>query len=215
MKNNPFSTIASRRIPIALVIGLTLLSGVVHGYLDGRWSVPANLIEQGAELKKLPKSCGDWELVESLELEPGPAKLLRCYGSDVRIYRNKKTDALVNVAVLFGPRGPIAVHTPEVCYSSVGTRQTRDKRAESISTAAGRHQLWSVDFAQQPDPNPSLEVLWGWSDGGNWHASKYPRIWMTENLYKIQVAGPIGDGALQPCRDFLQSFLPYVEKVIR
>ena len=29
---------------------------------------------------------------------------------------------------MFGPRGPMAVHTPEVCFDSVGTSQTRDRR---------------------------------------------------------------------------------------
>ena len=214
--NNPSTLpIASRRSAFAIVIGLTLFSGAVHGYLDGRWSQDSDLKQRGSRLNDLPQSCGDWVLVESSELPEDAAEMLRCFGSVVREYRNQKYGYAVNVAVLFGPRGPIAVHTPEVCYDSVGTKQTRDRQSESVVVKDRRHQLWSVQFSRKPDPDPVLEVWYAWSDGGNWQASKYPRFWLTENLYKIQLAGPVVNGTQIPCRDFLKEFLPHVQKVIQ
>jgi hypothetical protein len=208
------SSSSSRRVAIAAVLGLTLLSGVVHGYLDGRWSSKTDLIAVGKRLHDLPPRSGDWVLSETSELAEGAAEILRCYGSEMRVYRNEKTDDRVTVAVLFGPRGPIAVHTPEVCYSSVGTRQTRERQVESITTVAMHHELWSVQFSKDGDPTPSLEVWYAWTAGSQWQASKYPRFWMAENLCKIQVAGPVGDEGNQPCRQFLEEFLPDLEKIL-
>jgi hypothetical protein len=197
------------------VIGLVLLSGVVHGMLDGRWSKASDMNEQGQGLSQLPDTCGEWEVVEKRELEQRAAEMLRCFGSEYRVYRHREQDVSVSVVLLFGPRGPIAVHTPEICYDSVGTEIVRERQAEKISTVKNQHQLWSVQFSSDENQDPDLEVWYAWSDGGGWKAAKHPRFWMTDSLYKIQLAGPIGQGGFQPCRDFLDAFLPQVEKVIQ
>lgn len=192
----------------SVLISLTLFAGVVQGYLDGRWTANKDLRAVGNKLDGLPDQVGEWKLTESTELDANAAKLLRCYGSSVRIYENEKTGAMVNVALLFGPRGPIAVHTPEICYSSVGTKQIGDRQAERITGAGVNDGLWSVQFAVDPSSNPALEVWYGWSDGGSWEARNQPRFWLTENLYKVQVAGPTGNEANQPVKDFMKAFLP-------
>lgn len=172
------------------------------------------MITQGQTLSQLPDVCGDWEVVERQPLDTGAAELLRCFGSEHRIYRHREKDLVVNAVLLFGPRGPIAVHTPEICFDSVGTELVRDRQAETISTVGDRHQLWSVQFSQGVSRDPSLEVWYAWSDGGSWQAAKHPRFWMTDTLYKIQLAGPVATGNSQPCREFLEAFLPQVEKVL-
>jgi len=203
------------RIPLAIILGLTLLSGIVHGYLDGRWSHQEDHIAVGSLLDNVPEQVGDWELVERQEMNQDAAELLRCFGALVRVYKNEKTEAVLTVAVMYGPRGPIAVHTPEVCYDSVGTKQVGPTRRESIVAGAERHGLWSVQFRKEPDPDPSLDVWYAWSDGGNWKDSDYPRFWLTENLYKIQVAGPVGVEPQRPVADFLEAFLPQLQKQLR
>jgi hypothetical protein len=200
---------------VAAVIVLTVLSGVVHGYLDGRWSVAEDKQTTGAKLLDLPDVMGDWRLVDQKELDPSAERLLRCYGSVVRTYQHQLSDALVNFAVMYGPRGPIAVHTPEVCYSSVGTEQTRERLIETFETDQNVHRLWSVEFRQNGDPDPSLEVVYGWSTGDVWVAADNPRFWLTDDLYKIQVAGPVGKSAFQPCDSFIQALLPHLEQVIQ
>ncbi len=203
------------RVPLAIILGLTLFSGIVHGVLDGRWSRQSNLVEVGSLLENVPEQVGEWKLVEKQELDDGAAQLLRCYGSVVRVYENEKTGAKVNVAVMFGPRGPIAVHTPEVCYDSVGTKQAGPTRRENIVVGAERHGLWSVQFIREPETDPSIDVWYAWSDGGNWKDGDYPRFWLTENLYKIQVAGPAGEEPERPVADFLMAFLPQLQKQIK
>src|SRR6056297_2761777 len=192
------------RVPLAIVLGLTLLSGVVHGVLDGRWSQPDDLVAIGSQLDRLPQKMGDWVLQEEQGLDGRAQKLLRCYGSVVRVYRHEDSGAVVNVAVLFGPRGPIAVHTPEVCYSSVGTEQDGPTRREAITTADSRHEFWNLQFRQDGSSEPNLDVWYAWSDGEKWIAADHPRFWLTENLYKIQLAGPVGEGSQRPCQQFLK-----------
>lgn len=198
---------------LAVVVVCLLLSGVAHGFLDGRWAARGDLAEQGARLVELPDTCGDWRVEAHSELAPGAQAILRCHGSLVRNYVNDTTGDRVTVAVLFGPRGPIAVHTPEVCYSSVGTQQIDERVAETIDAGDTEHRLWSVQFSRGSDPKPALDVWYGWSDGGPWVASEHPRFWMTESLYKIQVAGDIA-GSGSGCRDFLTSFLPQVNQTV-
>lgn len=206
-------TLRSRwRTPFAIVIAMTLLSAVVHGYSDGRWARPTDLKAQGQRLAQLPERCGPWVLLKTMELEENAARVLRCYGSAVRAYRNEQTKDVVTVAVLFGPRGPIAVHTPEICYSSVGTAQLGERVRNSLDVAGQSQGLWSVRFAEQGSNGslgePSFEVWYAWSDGGAWLAAENPRFWMATNLYKIQVAGPVGQKDTPPCKDFLKELLP-------
>ena len=194
----------------AVVVGLIGLSGAVHGFLGGRWTIPADLTAQGAELHQLPKQVGEWVQVDERPLQDNAQRLLRCYGSTLRDYRNERTGDVISVAVLFGPRGPIAVHTPEVCYSSAGTEPIGQRERRTIPTRPEPSDFWRTRFRQLGETEPSLEVWYGWSDGGRWQAADRPRFWMTDSLYKLQLAGPPISAATgqSPCENFLQAFLP-------
>lgn len=193
---------------------MTVLSGVVHGYLDGRWSKNEDMIAKGSRLEELPENIGDWELATKSSLKPKAAQILRCHGSVVRHYRHQVSGATVNIAVLFGPRGPIAVHTPEICYSSIGTNLVDERQVTSIECEGDEHKFWAVQFAVDPLPDPSLEVWYAWSDGGQFEARENPRYWLTENLYKIQVAGPVGDSNNGPVKELVTALLPYIKEAI-
>jgi hypothetical protein len=202
---------ASRKPAMAACFAALLLAGGFHGFLDGRWSDRPNLEQTGARLNELPANCGDWELISDTKLDDKSEEILQCYGSVVREYLKPSTGDRVNVFVVFGPRGPIAVHTPEVCYSSTGTESVGDRVPESLLVGGNKHQLWKVQFRKANTQSaPHLEVWYGWSDGSVWHAAKHPRVWMTDRLYKIQAAGPpagLGE-ATSPVEDFLEVFLP-------
>ncbi|MDA9840526.1 EpsI family protein [Rubripirellula sp.] len=210
----PKDVVISRRKPMLVVIALLMTSAVVHGSIDGRWSAKTDLKAQGQKLTTLPEVAGDWRLTSKPEMDESALRILQCHGWDQRQYRNEITGQIITVAVMFGPRGPMAVHTPEVCYDSVGTLQTRDRRVESISTGSNDHKFWSVEFSRKDSPDDRFESWYAWSDGGAFHASKLPRVWMTSSLYKIQLSGPSGNGADQPIQDFLGEFLPQLEIVV-
>lgn len=203
-------------IGLALAASLTLVSGVAHGFLDGRWAQQSDLKSFGNGLGELPESVGDWDLVEQSELADNARRLLRCHGSLVREYQNSNTGDRVSIALLFGPRGPIAVHTPEVCYSSVGTKPDGPRLARTVAIDGVDHTFWKTKFMREPNPEPVFEVWYGWSDGGKWFASEHPRFWMTENLFKIQLSGPASEfDSNSACRDFLTAFLPDVQEYLQ
>ena len=212
---NPKSISRSNRgfsvtIPVIVVLFLTSVSGAVHGLLDGRWNKSVDSIAQGKKLENLPEQIGGWVLTEKKELNEKASQLLRVHGSVVRTYYNQSLDTEVTVAVLYGPRGPIAVHTPEICYKSVGTKLIGKRRAVEL----GNDELWSTRFGSEENGKPKFEVWYGWSDGGNWIAAEAPRFWMTDNLYKIQLAGPVGS-SFSPNEKFLAEFLPQLASLIQ
>lgn len=203
-----------RRLAFCVIIGLTLGSGLVYGYLDGRWIGADELKTAGNRLSELPAKCGNWRLTNTSILADNAAKLLRCHGSIIREYQNSQTGEVVNVAVLFGPRGPIAVHTPEVCYSSVGMRQSGRARKQTVNTEANHHRLWKVRFNAREGTQPPFQVWYALSEGEQWEARSYPRFWLAKHLYKIQVAGPVEREGTDPCHDFLLQLLPQLEPLL-
>ncbi len=113
----------SRTPALIVLVLLLMVSSVVHGYLDGRWSPKADLQKLGSKLEELPNKVGTWELVATSQLDPAAERLLQCYGSSVREYLNLETGTRVNVAVLFGPRGPIACTLPKSATAAKGQKR--------------------------------------------------------------------------------------------
>lgn len=191
-----------------LAVVLTAVSGLTFGWLDARWADTPDMAAIGSKLDDLPEHCGDWSVVEHQELAESTRELLRCYGDTLRVYVNAKSGNRLTVAVLLGPRGPIAVHTPEICYSGQGVEQQAPRHRVEINTGGGKHELWRTDFLSKVDGQPELEVIYAWSDGGAWHAAEHPRFWLTNRLYKIQLAGPpTPAGQSSECLQFLELFI--------
>ncbi len=75
--------------------------------------------------------------------------------------------------------------------------------------------LWKVQFRRKETGKTHLEVWYAWSDGGPWVAAKNPRVWMTDRLYKIQVAGPAPEAKqASEVEAFLKVFLPELRSKI-
>lgn len=211
------SQVASKKFFILLVAAATIavVSGLAYGWLDGRWVNKPNVDAIAAQLKELPVEFGDWSLVENQELPDSAQNLLQCYGYSLQVYQNSKTGRRVSVAVLFGPRGPIAVHTPEVCYSGQGVTSAGNTTQEVVNIDGAEHTIWRVNFLSKRDSKPELEAYYAWSDGGIWQAAKFPRVWLTGRLYKIQLAcEPTEDGEVPDAVLFLQQFLPKLQPLL-
>ena len=202
-------------LPLVLSVTIGLVSSFAHGWLDGRWVDRPNIEAIAAQLKDLPSEFGDWSLVENQQLSESTLSLLQCYGYSSQTYQNARTGRRVNVAVLFGPRGPIAVHTPEVCYSGQGLIPAGNTEQEVISVEGGDHTVWRVNFRSKLDSKPELEAYYAWSDGGVWQAAKHPRVWLTGRLYKIQLAcHPTQAGEVSDAVMFLQQYLPKLQPLL-
>jgi Protein of unknown function (DUF3485) len=214
---NTQSKITSLRFKVAvgLVVILSGVSALAHGLLESRWGSQTDLVERGLLLAKLPDTMGDWTLVESPELPESAAEQLRCYGYNHSVYQSRQTGKSVVFAVLFGPRGPIAVHTPEVCYSGAGVQAAADRNLVAIGDK-NPHTFWRVSFLSKVDAKPEIDVYYAWSDGGPWQAAEQPRFWMIDSLYKIQIAGPPRiPGQPSECEQFLEQVVPHLAPLIK
>src|SRR5262245_53263400 len=99
-------------------VGITVATGFVHGRLTQRWGPPLDLEGASRNLEALPTTIGDWQLVREDPMPEAILQMLSCAGHVNRQYVNRHTGNTVSIAIIVGPPGPTAVHTPEICYSS-------------------------------------------------------------------------------------------------
>lgn len=208
--NNPKSTI-SALICVFVLVG-TLLGGFVPRQLGA--GVNAKLLNHAAAKlgRPLPDRVGGWRLLREGELETDVIKMLQCEAYINRVYVHDETGDRVSVAMILGPGGPIAVHTPEICYSSQDYTLDGERTMTTLLDGKGTEQtFWNVSFQPNNVGAQPIRVLYGWSNGTSWEATKDPRFahgWRPY-LYKIQIAGPIAGNLadFEPCQDFLTRFV--------
>ena len=201
--------IASRKLVLAACIATLIFSSVINGALDGRWADESDLRAHGMLLQQIPKDVGDWILTDEVPLETNAQEMLKCHGSLTRYYRNRITGDEIGLLLIYGPRGPVAVHVPEVCYSSAGTFPNGSPVAKTLKDEQ-QDSFWVTQFDRSTNGKSAFEVWYGWSTGDHWVAAKHPRFWMTHQLYKIQVAGPTSKRPSEPSpvENFLRDFVP-------
>lgn len=192
------------------LIGISAVVGVVHGRLTNRWGPQPDMLDAARRLEAMPADIEGWKAVDH-ELDPRVAEMLQCKGYVNRVYENVKTGQKVSVVVLLGPAGPIAVHTPEVCYSSQDYSIATDRTGFKVDD---RQDLWDLRLKSNRPGAAPLRVLYGWTNDGNWHANDNPRFAYGGRplLYKIQLAGPEPVGDNDACQEFLAAFLPVLRK---
>lgn len=178
-------------LALSIAVVATLAGGVLYGKYSQRWGTPPDLKAAGAQVEALPANIGDWQLAEELTMSPTAVKMLECAGNVSRRYIHPPTGREVTVAVIVGPSGPTAVHTPEICYSSRAYEVEGARRQVKLSDSqAPVDTFWTLDFSTRNVLASKLRVYYAWSDGGSWKASESPRFEFAASplLYKIQLA---------------------------
>ena len=208
---------------IALVVVLTVVSGIIHGRIRYRWGPPEEIQNVGKKLTQFPKKFGDWECESEEEMDRTAVQMLECTDYFSRKYNKTQTGDRVDMAVILGPAGPIAVHTPEVCYSSRAfTIQEKRHRVAINREDAGDKdgpddEFWTLTFRSNDVAGRPLATYYAWSTGGRWVASGEARYEFAgfPYLYKIQLASFPNQSDLEagidPCRKFLKDFVPVME----
>src|SRR5690348_14337503 len=105
-----------RSLPAVAAVVLVVACGVVHGFWTGRWSGITNT-DVAAHLAQVPLDVGDWQghdLEADARLKDGMAAVL------YRSYVHRQSRETVTVYLVCGRPGPVAVHTPDVCYAASG-----------------------------------------------------------------------------------------------
>ena len=209
--------VVGRAALVVLGLGVLVAAAVFEGIRSNRWGVPDDLKAAAARVDRIPAAFGDWTSVEV----PVDRKILEraeSVGSLSREYRNPKTGSVVSVMVLCGPAGPIASHTPDICYAGLGFRMAGGERKKTVETPAGAASYWSARF-DKGDNDPGIEVNWAWGVDGTWVAAGSPRLDFAGRgvLYKIYATRSLrasGAPDADPVHDFLTDFLPVLRTAL-
>jgi hypothetical protein len=206
-------------VAVTTIVALTIASGFVHGRVSGRWSSGQVEHELEKKLEVFPRDFGSWQLQESLLLTPYAQSVLECRSYLHRHYVHRDTGKAVTVAVLVGPAGPISVHTPEICYSTRDYELREERVQANIRLNEKPAHLWKTTLYPTGTAQHSVRVYYGWNDGRGWVAPEEPRFFFVgkRRLYKVQLAASlpsVSNDQDDPCTEFLEQFLPVLEKYL-
>jgi hypothetical protein len=198
-----------------LALALILGTGVVHGMRTGRWQANPAIAEAVERLGTLPDRIGDWqgEDVPLAGREPPGVAAHAC-----RRFTHTRTGDAVTVFLVCGRPGPVAIHTPDVCYGASGyTVGTPTKYAPPASDEQGPAEFWTVDMARTTSADRSrLRIFWAWHGGHDgWQAADKPRVHFASEpvlfkIYLLRDLTGVGDPSLDrdPAVEFMQALLP-------
>jgi hypothetical protein len=201
-----------------------LAAGLVHGFWTDRWAASVETASAAQRLPALPNKLGDWQGqdLETKSSAPGVA------GSLTRRYTNRRLGASVVMALVCGRPGPVATHTPEVCYGASGY-VVNDKKAVQLDVEDGPAPFWTSDATRTTVTDETrLRLYWAWNGGQGWVASRdarqeFPRF-RHPVLYKLYVLRELtgadltapakGQAKVEPCEAFLQALLPELQQTL-
>lgn len=196
--------------------GALIACGIVHGFWTDRWQPPVETEQAAARLDRVPLELGDWE-GEVLEVKPGQAGA-GVAGCIQRRYVHRKTGAAVSMFLVCGRPGPVAIHTPEVCYGASGYMVGNKSRVEMDEAG---DNLWETDAIRaNATEETHLRLYWAWNGGGSWTASPDARVQFVRSpvlhkLYVVRELNSLSESTRnEPCRDFLRVLLPALRKTL-
>ncbi len=215
------ASVTKRLVVVTAVVMVTIAAGALHGHLEHRWGSPHDLEVLATQLEQLPTNVGSWRLENSAEISPDVQEMLRCAGYVNRTYVHHSTGATARVAVLLGPTTPIAIHTPEICFSSRASVIHKPRQRVTIEASDGqKNELWHLVFRPSSGVPDDMHVFYAWSRGEDWIAPESQRLEFVGApwLYKIQLAirtpedAPTDGQAVGS--DFLARFLPALHQAM-
>jgi len=204
---------------LGVLMMVTTGGAVVHGRLSNRWGPQQHMTEAGTRLERIPSQIGTWQMVSSQHLDDSARAMLGCTGDIVRSYVNPTGKSEASLTLIVGPPGPIAVHSPEICFPSRNYRLLDERKRVEIRDSLGiEHEFWMVVFQSQDLEARLLHVYYGWSTGGTWTAPDNPRFEFAGSpfLYKVQLVAYDSSqrGAADPALALLREFLVAAKDVL-
>jgi hypothetical protein len=210
-----------RRIIVLAGIGILLGCGVVHGLWTNRWTAAAAVEAAAQRLSQIPSRIGDWE-GEDVEMDARERQMAGGAGYLNRRYVNARTGAVRSVYLICGRPGPVAVHTPDVCYSGAGFEVVGEPTPQKVGgPEAGEFNRIEVRREDGKAAPARQEVLWSWNAGGKWETPRSPRLAFARYpvLYKLYVIRPSkaekeAAGEEPGADEFIRLLLPEVQKCL-
>lgn len=193
-------------------------AGLLHGYMTDRWAVPADLQGAAKKIHNVPLVIGGWrgdkiEMDEKLRLTAGAQEWW------TRRYVDRGREFVVYLAC--GRPGPMAVHTPTVCYRGAGWQPIKDPaRRPPIDVASGPVQFWVGDFkATSGGTTHFKRVYWTWNAKQAWLAPDYPRLEFPRSYgftYKLHIDHKTNsaDEGHEAAEEFIRLIAPEIERAL-
>ena len=210
-----------RLLPLWIVVPAILAAGFVHGRWTDRWTPSRAVAEAVNRLTRVPLEIGDWH-GQDFEIDKRAISMAGIDGYVSRRYDSPRLGA-VSILLVCGRPGPIAAHTPEVCYGGAGYEAIREPA--EVGVAAGANDPLATFFASTfampnaPDRVP-LRLLWSWNGAGTWEVSTNPRLGFARypclyKLYLIRETTRTDDPDLDDSiQSFARSLLPELRTVL-
>jgi hypothetical protein len=204
-------------LALVSVFALVLLSGLAHGLWTNRWATTAGPEAGAARLESLPMTLGEWD-GQAQEMNPRELALAEVSGYVKRQYVNRRTGSVVSLLMVCGRPGPVAVHSPSVCYAGAGYEPV-GATAKHAEPGTPPDEFWVSQFRKAEAAVPvNLRLWYAWNATGTWQAADNPRVTFARYpiLYKMYVVRelPRADEPLEedPSVDFLRLLLPEIQK---
>jgi hypothetical protein len=191
-------------------------AGICHAIWTERWARDDGHFAASLDLSRVPGSLGDWQGQEPIQEEDNG---LVHYS---RRYMNRATGRSVMLVLTYGKPGPVAVHTPDVCYESSGYEITRPVRFTPNLTNGGQSgEFFTSQFRKKTPTGPQvLRIFWSWYADGAWLAPDNPRLVFARyprllKLYLINESSAENAPAERdPCLELLPLILPASQKLL-
>jgi hypothetical protein len=204
-----------RMLPAVVAVALVLIAGLVHGFWTDRWHTNKAVEAAVANLNRVPRVVGDWKA----EPMKGDLSDKDIPGQLFLNYVNQKTGDSITVALVCGRPGPVAIHTPDVCYPASGFKVGR-KLPYSPPGFKDAHFFTTEVAHSSAADQKHQRIFWSWFAAGRWEAPENPRLTFTRRfpvLYKLYVLREmVADVPIEqdPCVEFLRQILPELEKAL-
>ncbi len=211
-----------RNLALVAASLMLLVSGLVHGLWTDRWQPGRDVDDFIARLDAIPRDVGDWH-GKDVALPGDQQRAARIDGYCYRRYQNATSRHTVTMLLVCGRAGPIAVHTPDVCFEGAGYRAAMKPAPFELTYGPEDAEagLRTMRFGKEHAAFPmEIRVFWTWNDGSGWQAPENPRLAYAGRhaLYKMYVLRETTDEDVRPeddpCAEFLRQFLPEVDAAL-
>lgn len=182
---------AVSQLPYTASLAVVIATGIGHGAWTGRWKSSPDRAASEARPGRVPAALGPWR-GEPLAFDRREVERSGVDGCVARRYVDEESGESLTMLLVSGAPGPVAVHTPDVCYAGAGYEEVsapshREIRPEGSSRGA---DFLVAEYRKRDVAQPCyLRVYWAWSRGGAWAAPPNPRVaFATASiLYKVYV----------------------------